>query len=223
MSALMLFHVVTGTVAVLAGAAALFARKGGRVHRAAGNLFFVTMLCMATAGATIAFRQPTMITVLAGVFTVYLVATAWAAVRRPAGTVGAFDYLALAVALTISAGGLVFGMQALDSAEGLKDGFSHEPYFFFAGLALIAAGLDVNQLVRRGLAGAHRIARHLWRMCLALYIAAGSLFTGPGAQAFPESLRGTAVLSVPENLVALLMLFYLARVLLGRRFKGTRP
>jgi hypothetical protein len=34
-------------------------------------------------------------------------------------------------------------------------------------------------LARGGVLGAKRIARHLWRMCFGLFIAAGSFFLGP--------------------------------------------
>jgi uncharacterized membrane protein len=213
MSPLMLIHVVTGTVSVLAGAIALFATKGSKIHRAAGNIFFAFMMVMATTGAIIALQKPSMITFLAGVFTLYLVATSWVTIRRTVPKIGIFDVVAPLVALGIGAGGIWFGLEALQSVLKLKDGFPAEPYFFFGGLALVAAALDINLLIHRGVQGRHRIARHVWRMCFALYIATGSLFTGPGARAFPESIRDSVLLSVPENVVALLIVFWLARVL----------
>ncbi len=213
MSPLMLVHVVAGTISVLAGATALFATKGSKTHRTAGNLFFTFMLLMAASGSIIAWQKPSMITFLAGVFTLYLVATSWVTIRRSAPNIGIFELIAPLVAMAIGAAGIWFGLEALQSVPALKDGFSAEPYFFFGGLALFAAALDINLLFRRGVAGRHRIARHIWRMCFALYVATGSLFTGPGARAFPESIRDSFLLSVPENVVALLLVFWLARVL----------
>ncbi len=213
LSPIMLIHVAAGTVSVLAGAFALFSRKGSKIHRAAGNIFFAFMLLMASTGAIVAFQKPTMITFLAGVFTAYLVTTAWVTIRRTAPKISLFEVISPLVAMAVSGAGFYFGLEALQSATKLKDGFSAEPYFFFGGLALIAAALDTSLLIRRGVVGRHRIARHVWRMCFALYIATGSLFTGPGAQAFPESIRDSFLLSVPENVVALLMVFWLGRVL----------
>ncbi len=219
MSPLMLLHVVTGTVAVLAGAIALFATKGSKIHRAAGNTFFAFMMVMAITGAIVALQKPSMITFLAGVFTLYLVATSWVTIRRIAPKIGVFEVVAPLVALGIGVGGIWFGLEALQSVLKLKDGFPAEPYFFFGGLALVAAALDINLLIHRGVRGHHRIARHVWRMCLALYIATGSLFTGPGARAFPESIRDSFLLSVPENVVALMMVFWLARAMFTQRFR----
>jgi hypothetical protein len=46
-------------------------------------------------------------------------------------------------------------------------------------VCLLAALGDIRMLVRGGVLGTKRIARHLWRMCFGLFIAAGSFFLGP--------------------------------------------
>jgi len=217
MSPIMIFHVVAGIVSVFFGATALLASKGSPLHRAAGNVFVFAMLAMATAGATIAFEKNQTITFLAGIFSCYLVATSWVTIRRDEPRTGAFEYTAMLVALLIGGAGILSGLEALNSDTGVKDGVSHAPYLVFGGLALLAAAFDLSVLIRRGISGAQRIARHLWRMCLGLYIAVGSLFTGPGAQVFPESIRGSVILSLPELVVMLLMLFWWVRVLLFAR------
>ncbi len=213
MSFLMMIHVVTGTVGVLSGAVALFARKGATVHRGAGVVFFVTMLISAGVGAVIALMMPEMITMLAGVFTCYLVTSSWWTARHGDARTDFATAAMAAVGLAVAAGGMVFGLEAVSAPDGTKDGYGPEPYFVFAGLALLAAGLDGSVLIRRGIGGAQRIARHVWRMCLALFIAAGSLFTGPGATAFPEAWQGSPLLSVPELIVLVMMVFWLVRVL----------
>jgi hypothetical protein len=83
-------------------------------------------------------------------------------------------------------------------------------YFFMGSVALLAAAGDVRMLVRGGVFGAHRIVRHLWRMCFALFNAAGSLFLGQ-QQVFPAFLRKTNVLFVPDILPLILMIFWLFR------------
>lgn len=216
MSPLMLLHVTTGMLAVLAGMTALFSRKGPGLHRVAGRVFVVTMLLMAAAGTLIAWQRSISITVLAGVFTGYLVLTSWLAIRSREHRPGPADIALLLPGLGVVAGGILFGLEALRSATGLKDGYAAEPYFFFAGMALLATALDGWMLVRGRIGGRHRLARHLWRMGFALYIASGSLFTGPGAKLFPESMRDSALLSVPEGLVALMLLFWLGRLLVQR-------
>ncbi len=48
----------------------------------------------------------------------------------------------------------------------------------FAFLAALGVLLDVRRLRRGGVSGAVRVARHLWRMCLALFTASASFFLG---------------------------------------------
>ncbi len=216
MSLVMLIHVLTGTTAVLGGGTALFAAKGSRIHRIAGNVFFISMLSTCIAGTAIALRKPEMITFLAGIFCCYLVTTSWVTVTRDAARTGLLNVAALLLGIAIAGAGIVFGWEALNSASGVKDGYPPEPYFVFGGLAAFAAFLDGSVLFRGAITGAHRLARHLWRMCVALFIAAGSLFTGPGAGAFPESLQGTWLMSMPELIAILVMFFWLGRVLFTR-------
>ena len=49
-------------------------------------------------------------------------------------------------------------------------------YLFFGSIAALAAMLDFNMIARGGIEGAHRIARHLWRMCFAMTGAMASFF-----------------------------------------------
>lgn len=220
MSPIMFLHITMGAIAVLAGAAALFVRKGSRAHRGVGNIFFITMMIMAAAGIYLAIILPMAISVLVGIFTIYLVATSWMAARRHDERFHLLHYVALAMTLAVAAGGLWFGLEAQNSPDGLKDGLPAFPHYFFAGLALLAAAGDVVMIARPGVSGKNRIARHLWRMCFAYFIAAGSLFTGPGANAFPQQIRDSGILSAPEPIILIVMLFWLVRVLATKWYEG---
>lgn len=74
---ILFLHVAAGTVGIISGAVALLSRKGGRLHRIAGTVFLVSMLIMATIGATTSpfLPVPSMTNVAAGTLTLYLVAT----------------------------------------------------------------------------------------------------------------------------------------------------
>jgi hypothetical protein len=95
-------------------------------------------------------------------------------------------------------------------------GFAAADYFFPASIAGFAVINDLVILLRKHLSDRHRIAQHLWRMCIGFFIAAGSAFTGPGAGIFPEAVRNSGILSLPELTIILLMLFWLFRILLGK-------
>ena len=57
-----------------------------------------------------------------------------------------------------------------------------------------------------------RIARHLWRMCLALFFATGSLFFGQ-QDVLPQALRDSPILLLILGFAPLAaMLFWLVRI-----------
>ena len=161
MSPFMFFHIVAGTLAVLSGGVALFARKGSPTHRGAGNVFFASMLTASAAGAYVAFHIPQQfIAFLGGILAFYLVLTGWLTVIRPEGRIGGVEFGAFLFALASGAALTIFGLEALNSATGLKNGYAAEPYFFLAAVSLLAAALDASVFIRRGVAGRQRIARH---------------------------------------------------------------
>ena len=71
-------------------------------------------------------------------------------------------------------------------------------------------------LVRGGISGTQRIARHLWRMCFALFVASASIFLAR-QQLFPTLLRKTGVLFFLTVLPLILMIFWLIRVSFANR------
>ena len=82
----------------------------------------------------------------------------------------------------------------------------------FGIVGLLGGLLDARLLWAGGIQGAHRLARHLWRMCFAMWIATASFFLGQ-ARFFPEPIRKSGLLAIPVLLVAGLMFYWLvARV-----------
>src|SRR5438876_537152 len=214
---LLMLHICGAIVGLLSGFMAMALRKGSGLHGAAGNVFFVSMLSMSAAGAYMAaFIKPNNGNVMGGVLTFYLVATGWMAARRRERIVGVFDWSALLVVLAIGAAAVTWGFQAATSQSGLKDGYPPFLYFVFGSIALLFAASDVRMVVRGGVFGAHRIARHLWRMCLALLFATLSFYPSR-AHLFPKWVNDTHLLYVPHVLLAGAMLFALYRVSVRKR------
>jgi hypothetical protein len=206
-------HIGGGSAGIASRFVAVLAPKGGWWHRKAGTVFFGSMLLMAGVGATVAPFLNDPLSSIAGMLTFYLVLTGWRTVRLQSAGIGAFDYAALAIVLGIGAvdAGLYLVAQRL---PGHTFAGVPLPAFFVIGLVVaLAAAMDVRVIVRGGIAGAQRIARHLWRMCTALTIAAGSAFLGqPKVQAVvPKMLHGFW-LFVPELVVLGLMAYWLIRV-----------
>ncbi|RIJ20412.1 hypothetical protein D1224_14910 [Henriciella barbarensis] len=223
MTILMLLHIIAGTAAVAAGGPALALRKGSPLHRASGLGFVVSMVISALAGTILAGLKPEFITLLAGFFTIYLVLSSWMTMQGWGQGGGVVAGGCLVPAVLIATVGGIWGTEALASPDGLKTGYSAEPYLVFAAIVGLAGLGDLSVIVRKGIRGRQRTARHLWRMSLALFIAVGSLFTGPGSSIFPQSIRDTGLLSLPELLVLSLMVFWLIRVFVGRELRARSP
>ena len=210
-TSILLLHICGAVVGLLSGFLAMLFRKGSGLHAAAGNVFFISMLCMSSSAAYIAeFMRPNKANFLVAVLTFYLVATAWVAARRRDGKPGLFDRVALLVVLADGVGGWIWGLQAASSPRGLKDGMPAALFFIFGSIALLHAASDIR-MIRRGGVGAKRIARHLWRMSFALLITTLSLFPGQ-AKLFSAALRQTSLLYMPHVLLIGMIIFWLVRV-----------
>jgi hypothetical protein len=175
---------------------------------------------LSASGAILAIMKSQPGNILGGMLTFYLVATSWMTARRADGGTRIFDWGGLLVCLAIGATEVTFGLEAALSPTGMKYDYPPAPYLIFGFVALIAAIGDVRMLVRGGISGAQRIARHLWRMCFALFIAAASVFLAR-PQLFPAILRKTGVLAFLSFLPLILMIFWLVRVWLENRVSRT--
>lgn len=221
-SPILLVHISGGAVGLLSGAVTLSFRKGSRAHGVAGNVFFVSMLIASGAGAYLGLRNSEMDNVFGGVLTFYLVATAWMTARRQDGQTGICDWIGFVVALAIAVAAVVYGIEAAHSPTGMKGGSPAGGFVLPGFVALLAAVGDARMLWRGGLAGVQRIARHLWRMCFALFVACASIFLAR-PQLFPALLSRTHVLFLLGILPLVLMVFWLVRVLLTNAFKRAAP
>jgi uncharacterized membrane protein len=219
LSPVLVFHISAGTLALLSGVAAVSFRKGSNRHRLTGNVFVISIFSLSASGACLGFMKHQTLNGLQGVLTFYLVATAWRTARHRDGETGIFDWGALIVPLAVGAGLAFYGLEAANSKTGSKDGYPAAAYFIFGSVALLFAAGDVRMLVRGGVSGVQRIARHLFRMCYALFTATGSFFLGQ-QQVFPAALRKTNVLFIPAFLPLLLMIFWLFRVRFPNAYDG---
>jgi hypothetical protein len=215
-------HIIAGTLGMLSGFVAVFLRKGSRQHGLAGNVFLVSMLSLAASGVYLAILKHQPGNILGGTFTFYLVTTAWLTARRRDARTNVFDWGALLVVLGLAAVEMTYGLEAATSPTGLKYDYPPGPYFFIGSIAVLATVGDIRMLVRGGIAGTQRLARHLWRMCFALFIASASIFLAR-QHLFPALLQKTGVLIFLSVLPLLLLIFWLFRVRFANAYKRKRP
>ena len=157
-----------------------------------------------------------------GILTFYLVTTAWLTAKRRENEVGLFDWIALLVPLAVGTVLATNGLDAANSPTGMKEGYPPAAYFIFGSVALLFAAGDIRMLVRGGVSGSQRLARHLTRMCFGLFIATGSFFLGQ-PQVFPDTLRKTNLLFIPAMLPLILLVFWRFRVRSTNAYKTPLP
>lgn len=210
---ILFLHVAGGTIAIVSGMIALFTRKGRRAHTIAGLAFCGSMAIMASIGAAASpfLPVPERANVIAGLLTLYLVLSGWGAIRSKQIVASRWDMLGLLVAFTSIAMGGLWAMQAANSPTGTLDKTPPQAFFVFIVIGTLAAIGDVKLIVRGRVMGAPRLSRHLWRMCVALFIAAGSFFLGQ-QQVLPVWMRGSPWLLLPPFTPLLVMLYWLVRL-----------
>ena len=163
------------------------------------------MMVVAITGTVMGALLFEMAAVIPGLLTFYLVLTSLLTVHRPVALKFSWiDFGAMLMGLTVSMASFSYGFMAERQPTVL--------YIIFGAVALLATLGDIGMMLARKIQGTHRLARHLWRMCVALFLASISLFIGQ-SQVFPELLRNPGLLPIPMLLVLFLMFYWLVRVL----------
>lgn len=209
-------HIGGGSIGIVSGYSAVFVRKGGNLHRVFGTVFFASMLAMGTMGLMLSVWIKQFGNIAGGALATYLVLTAWLTVKRKAGTVGRTETALLVAVLAIAGLLLCWGLLATMSPKGTFQGYGAPLYYVFGSFATLFAALDLKVILRGGIDGAARIARHLWRMCFALFFAAASFFLGQ-QKVMPAFMHGSPLLFIPALAPLGFMIYWLIRTLFPRR------
>jgi len=199
-------HVLGGILALAGGYVALYAAKGGTVHRRSGRLFVGAMIAMSLTGAAIAFLRSEPISVVAGLLTFYFATTSFLTVRRRSDASLRIDVVAMLGAFAVAIFGFKVGIGLAGS--GRPEMF---PMFIFGIVGLLGAAGDLRMIREGGIQGPKRISRHLWRMCFAMWVAAASFFWGPPGRV-PDIIYIPALLPIPVLAPIVAMIYWLWRI-----------
>ncbi len=214
------FHIAGGTAGLAAGTVAMVAKKGDRLHRLAGNVFFFAMLVMSGVGAVVAPLINDIGSAFGGAITFYLVITGWRAGRQERIKGGWFDAAGVALLAVAAVVVALMGRQALTSPTHTVGGEPAFAFFVVATIAGLIAALDLKMLLGPPLTGPRRLARHIWRMGLGLFIALMSGLAQPkvGGAIF----HGSPLQWIPVAALVLTIAYWLARTRRPGLFKPRR-
>jgi cytochrome bd-type quinol oxidase subunit 2 len=215
-------HVLAGGVAMLAGLAALCVRKGGRLHRRIGDVFVIAMLVMAIFAAILGVILPgQVVNVIIAFFTLYLVVTAWLTGLHGRSRTGLPEKIALGASLLLCAPFVLLMLQAFAGVTIFPTvmhlrGPILIALCIFTAIIAVAAGGDLKVVVTGGISGLPRVARHLWRMCVALALALGSGFSNGFARMLPGPYHVPPAFFAPPFVMLAVLAYWLVRI----RFSG---
>ena len=200
---MLMFHIIAGSFLLLFGIGALCFSKGQSKHRVAGNLFFVSLLAMVLSVPNL-LEDPVM-----AILSAYYGTTAWAIVLRKEKSTGFFEIVAMIAIAIISV--ILFNVVLTST--------SLSPTFKFilsawAVVAALSALLDLNMILRGGLSGKHRIARHAWRTCCALLGAVMS-FSANTDEYWPDFVNNNIFIYLTIGV----LVFWVFRILLTKWFE----
>jgi len=228
----LIIHICGGSLGLLSGTAAMTFRKGSHRHMLAGRIFVASMLTMGAFAVYLATVRHQPSNIGGGIFTFYLIGTAWLTARRPAWETSRFDWVVMLIPLALGILTWMTGIKIVRSGASSQDGVPVGMTFFMGSVMLLAAAGDVRMLLRGGVAGTKRIARHLWRMCFGLFIAAGSFFMGPQnrplrllstvgvGKYLSPALFSTTLYLILTILPLVLLIFWLVRIRFANAYNG---
>jgi hypothetical protein len=214
MPVLLPIHIVAAAVGLLSGAVALSAAKGRLIHRKSGMIFVYSMIAMCATAAVAATVKGQAVNVMAALMTSYLALTGVMTVRPPSERTRQQTIGLMLIALTLGAATFAAGLVAATRPDGRLFGFPPFPFLLFGVLGLSGGVGDWQTLRTSALRGAPRLARHLWRMCMAMFITTASFFSirARVAAIFPAALTGGAARAIPVLLVIVTMFYWLWRI-----------
>ncbi|HZR25703.1 MAG TPA: hypothetical protein VFA59_19045 [Vicinamibacterales bacterium] len=214
-------HIVAGGIAIVLGAIALIVAKGGTLHRTSGILFVYAMLAMGISASILAFIKGgvTDPNFLGGFTCAYFVVTALTTVRARSALSRRVDAAAATVAFSLAALEVYATIQAWNRPHFSLNGVPGPMIVFLGSIFAIGGIGDVRVLRSGSLAGSARLKRHLWRMCFALFIAAGSFFSirARVAKILPEPFLSGPMRALPVLLIFVAMFYWMWRLSARRR------
>lgn len=195
----LILHIASGLAGLLSGTFVLLMPKGNSVHKRTGKVFAFSMLSAGFSSLALSTLHPNTFLFMVGVFTVYMVASGFRALRRPMidqkMKAFAVDYL-LSLSMLVSAGVLAYlGVWLLLRGESFGI-----VYVVFSIFALQYVREDYKNLRGRSRFNNPGLMAHISRM-VGGYIASLTAFLVVNARYIPLELPLYSYWLLPSVLV----------------------
>ena len=208
-------HAPAGTLALVTAVFAMFAKKGGTLHRNAGSCFTASMMVMLISGIAAAYLKDSTDDMMLGAIVLYTLFTAWLTVHHKKNEMGALEIIALVwvIGFTITAFSISTGWREVELPP--------LAYMIWGGFAILCALGDIRNLYQSGLSGTQRIIRHVWRIGFSLLWSALA-FTDKIVKMLGANLKGMQgeqlllIVAIPTILILFTILYWITKILFTR-------
>jgi len=211
---MLVFHILAGCIVLFCGLVALISAKGKKLHKYAGSGFAAAMVLVSLTSCYLEVQLGDF--PIVGLLSGYFVVTSWITITRREKRVGYFDIVALLLITSISILFYKWGWDIAFNGKPLEGTMPLPMYFVLASIAAFAAAMDLKVIIQGGIMGAQRIARHLWRICIAYVMAMMSFLA---QDIFPDAIASSGALWLPVLLLVLLIFYWGIRVSFFQRKK----
>ena len=213
-------HFAAGLGAIVTGTVALAAAKGGQLHKQSGLVFTCAMILLGLTAAGIGTYENRPGQVFGGLLAAYLAFTAMTTVKPLPGIGQRVNVALMVLAFGYGVASLYGGVvEWLDPTVKVVGRPRVVPPLIIGTVILLAAFGDLRAIRAGGLSGSRRLARHLWRMCFALFVATGSFFLGQ-MKFIPEPVRILPLILVLAFAPIPFLLYWMWRVRVRGRLSG---
>lgn len=211
LTSILITHIVTGAIALLAGYAVIFLQKGKTGHKYLGRIYVVAMLALGLTGTYVALVREVPLSMLNGLVLCYFVLSSLNLIWQPPQQTNVFDKLLFGFVLLIVVGFVWYSYLTTQVEGGELGGFGIAPYLAFGSVMLFCCIGDVRYLKNGGASGNRRLVRHLWRMFFPLFMSTAAFFLGQ-AKHLPEAVQKIEILLFPVLLVILSLIYWVTKV-----------
>ena len=168
---LLFVHIVCGSVSLLLGGYVVATKKGGKLHRICGNIYFICMLIAAIMSLGLSYLHPNYFLFIVGVFTAFMLLSGRRYIRKKyISDVKWFDWLLMWTMLLFSSG--FFGFGGYNLVRGNDFGIV---FLAFGAISLLFVAQDYRNFTGRSKIVNCWLVTHLQRM-IGSYIASLTAF-----------------------------------------------
>lgn len=212
LSTLLVLHIAGGSIGLVSGTINLIRKKGDKLHKMIGTIFYYGMLITGTTSLLLAAIHPNHFLFIIGVFTLYLVVTGQRYLAKSRkGSIDSFDRIITYAMMAAAISFITIGTYYL-----VNSNFFGAVYIVFGGFGLLFVKGDLTYYAGKSRFKNYPLLSHIQRMTGG-YIAALTAFLVVNSDKFPEGVPAVAAWLAPTILVVPLIIYWSRRYQVGRK------